>query len=90
MSMRTRNMVRYANALEKGIKLLILAPPISLHGYNFLIKHPFNKVLKITKALKHLRFMLNEIDPCKFAEIIYKTHIIFKPSDRLGCRTPYI
>jgi hypothetical protein len=48
------------------------------------------KVLKITKASKHLRYMLNDIDPRKLVEVIYKTHTILKPSNKLECRTPHI
>jgi hypothetical protein len=63
--------------LEKGVELLILISPVSLHGNNLLIKETFNMVMKIKKLLKHVRFNFQEIYPYKLAIIIDKTNIIF-------------
>ena len=51
-------------------------PPIGLHRDNFLVELPFHKVLEIVKHLKNVRFFLKQIDPCIFAMIINKAHII--------------
>jgi hypothetical protein len=42
------------------------------------------------EALKHLRLMLKSINSHKFAEVIYKTYIIFPPTNRLDGRAPHI
>jgi hypothetical protein len=47
-------------------------------------------VLKVMETLKNIGFLFEKINPCKFAEIIGKTHIIFVLIDRIGCRTPHI
>jgi hypothetical protein len=46
-----------ANALKKGVEGLIFTPSIGLHSSIFSIKLVFNRILEITKALKHLRFV---------------------------------
>jgi hypothetical protein len=60
------------HTLEKGVKLLILASPVSLHCKDFLIKESLNKIPK------NMRFLFQEIDPSELAIIINKTHIVFK------------
>jgi hypothetical protein len=70
-------MMRDAKLGEEGSKLLILVSPIRLNNKDFLIKLPLNKVLKISKLLKHLRLELDEINPGEFTEIINKANIIF-------------
>jgi hypothetical protein len=77
MSIGTRNMMEDVGLLEKGVELLILTTPVSLDGYDFLIKQAFNKILKLSKFLKHLKFVLKKINPSKFAEIINETYIVF-------------
>jgi hypothetical protein len=47
-------------------------------------------VLEVMKTLKNIRLLFEEINPCKFAEIIDKTHIIFVLIDRIGRRAPHI
>jgi hypothetical protein len=61
-----------------------------LHSYDFSIKHPINKIMKIMKTRKHLRFLSNKTNLGEFAEIINKTYIIILSSNRGGCWTPYI
>jgi hypothetical protein len=70
-------MVSEANFAKERIELLILASPISLHCKNFSIEHPFYKNLKFLEFFKHLRFILQEINPGKFTKTINKTDIIF-------------
>jgi hypothetical protein len=70
-------MMRDAKLGEEGSKLLILVSPIRLNNKDFSIKLPLNKVLKISKLLKHLRLELDEINPSEFTEIINKANIIF-------------
>jgi hypothetical protein len=83
MCMRARDKMSNANALEKGIEFLILTPPICLHCNNFLVKETLNKMLKIMKFLKDIRFIFQQIDPCKLAKIINKTNIVFISSNRI-------
>jgi hypothetical protein len=90
MCMRTRNKVSDANALEKRIEFLILTTPIGLHGNNFLIKETFNKMLKIMKLLKNIRFIFQQIDSCELTEIINKTDIVFISPNRIRGWTPNI
>ena len=83
-------MVRYAYALEEGIKFLVFPSPIRLDSNNLTIKLSFNKCLKVLKNLKDIGSFLKEIDPCVFAVIIYETHIIILFIDRITGRPPYI
>jgi hypothetical protein len=57
---------------KRGVQVLILPTPVSLHCNNFPIKQAFNKVLKIMKMLENLIFVSKKINPCKFAKIINK------------------
>jgi hypothetical protein len=47
-------------------------------------------VLEVMETLKNIRFLFEEINPCQFAEIIDKTHIIFVLIDRIGHMAPHI
>jgi hypothetical protein len=76
MSMRTGNMMCNPHVSKKRTKGLILSPPIGLHGPYFSIKLAFNKSLEITKTSKDIRLLSQQIDPRKFAIIIYETHVI--------------
>jgi hypothetical protein len=69
--------MRYANFLEKRIESLVLTPPICLHSNNFLAKESLYMMLKITKFLKHIRFLFQEINPGELAIIINQTEMIF-------------
>lgn len=53
----TRNMMRYANSLEKSVQLLVLATRISLDSKYLFIELTFYHVLKVMKFLKNLRFV---------------------------------
>jgi hypothetical protein len=90
MSTRARYMMGDTNPLEEGIKLVVFPSPVGLNDKNFSIKEPFNKVLEILKLLKHLRFMLKQIDPCEHVIVINETNIVFKTTNIITSRTPYI
>jgi hypothetical protein len=62
--------------LKEEVKFLIFTTLIGLHGENFSIKESLSKGLKLSKFLKDFRFMLKQIDPCKFTVIINKANII--------------
>jgi hypothetical protein len=83
-------MVGNPYALEERIQLVVLSSPICLHGKNLSVKETFDKVLKIMKALKDLRFVFKSVNPNKLDEIIYKTHIVLLPTKRLDSRSPNI
>jgi hypothetical protein len=57
MRMGTGNLVGYTYAFKEGVECLVLATPIRLNLLVFTIKLPFNKCLKISKALKNFRFV---------------------------------
>ena len=70
---------------------------LDLHGLEDLrgrdltaIEKAFNMSLKGVKFLKHIRFIFEQIDPTKLAEIINKTDIVLLPAYRDGSRTPNI
>jgi hypothetical protein len=84
------NKVSYTNLLEEGIKANIFSTPIRLDRYNLAIEQTFNHRLELMKTAKNFRLMFEEISPSKFAEIIYKTHIIILPAKRIKRRTPHI
>jgi hypothetical protein len=90
MGMQAQDVVCNANGVEEGIKLLIRATPIGLNCKNFTIKHALNKGLKFSKVFKHLRFMMKQINLCKFAVIINKTNIVFLTAKGINGRSPYI
>lgn len=90
VSIWTGDVVRYANALKEGTKLLVLASPICLHSTYFPIKHMLNKMLKIMELLKHFRFMMKQIYPCKRTIIINKANIKIVFANKSWSRTPYI
>lgn len=69
---------------------MISPSPVSLDSKNFLVKESFYETSKFMKLLKNFRFILDMINPCKFAIIINKTHIIFLSTNRFRCRTTYI
>jgi hypothetical protein len=90
MSIWSRNMMGDTNLLEEGIKLVVFPSPVGLNDKNFSIKEHFNKVLEILNFLKQLRFVLKQIDPCELAIVINETNIIFKMTNRITSRSPYI
>jgi hypothetical protein len=90
MSMRTRNKVSNTNLTEKGVKLLILASPVSLHSNDFSVKESFDKNLKLSEFLKNLRFKLDEINLDNFTKVINKAHIVLISTSRFRSRSPNI
>lgn len=63
---------------------------IGLNSYNLSIKQSFNKILEVTKASKSFRFMTQQINPCKFTEVINETHIKIISTNQSWCRFPHI
>jgi hypothetical protein len=51
------DMVRNINALKECIQSLVLTTPIGLNNKDPLVEEALNKVLEITKFLKHLRLV---------------------------------
>ena len=78
--MRAGDMVRYTYFGKEGVEFNILPSPVCLESKNFAIKLSLYKFLKIMKLLKHLGLVFDKIDPCKFTEIIYGTHIVLLSS----------
>jgi hypothetical protein len=76
--------------LGEGVEFFILTSPGSLHGNNFTINKSLNKSLEFLEFLEDLVLVFWEVDPSKFAKIVNETHIIFKSSNDLWCRPPYI
>jgi hypothetical protein len=79
-----------AYLLKEPVELFIFTTPIGLHSNDFSIKLALNKLLKIKKDLINIRTLLEQINPSKFTEIIYKAYIISVLANRGWCRTPYI
>jgi hypothetical protein len=57
-----------------------------LNGKNFLVKEPFNMLLKLMELREHFIFMFQEEDTCEFGIILYKAHIKFILSNRSQSR----
>jgi hypothetical protein len=76
--------------LEKGIEPLILTAPVTLYGDDLSTKFSFDKVLKIMKNLKNIRFFLEKVDPCILAKIINETHIVGITPNRSRSWSPNI
>jgi hypothetical protein len=74
------NKVGYTNLVEERIKVHIFSTPVGLYIYNLAIEQMFNYRLELMETMKTFRLMFKEIDASKFAEIIYKNHIIILPS----------
>jgi succinyl-CoA synthetase beta subunit len=51
------DMMRNINALKECIQSLVLSTPIGLNNKDPLVEEALNKVLEITKFLKHLRLV---------------------------------
>jgi hypothetical protein len=90
VSIGARNMVRDTKFVKRRIQPFVFTTPISLDCKDFLAKQMFNKILELSEFLKHLRFVLEKIDPHKFTIIINESNTIFIFSNRLTCRTPNI
>jgi hypothetical protein len=78
------------NVSKEGIQFLVFTSPIGLHDYYFPIQQTFNMLLKKIKLLKDLRFMLQQINPCKLRIVKNEAYIIIFPSHRTWSRTPHI
>jgi hypothetical protein len=72
-------MVRNANALKEGIKPFILTTLIRLDDKNFPIER-----------IKNFGFMMNEINPYEFAEVINEANIVLFITEGINSRVPDI
>jgi hypothetical protein len=88
--MGARHEVRNTNGLEEGIQFFILPTLIRLNNNDFLIKHTLDKCLELKEVFGKIRFMMEEIDRCKFTIIIDKTYIIFLATKGIYSRPPDI
>ena len=77
-------------ALKIVVEAVILTSPIGLNGTNFGMKEAFDMVLKIIENLLNIRLMFNKVNPRIAAEIIHKTHIVFKTTRGCQSRAPNI
>jgi hypothetical protein len=82
--------VRNSGGIEILVKTTIFPTPIRLYPFDFVIKEEFNMFLKFEKNVLNFRFGVEKINPGKFAKIVDKTHIVFKPSNRGNGRIPNI
>ena len=90
VSMGTRHMVFNAYTLKERVEFLVCTSPVRLESKDLFIKGSFNMILKIMKAGKNIRFILNKIDPSKLAIVINEAYIILVASNRSTSRTPHI
>jgi hypothetical protein len=82
--------VGYAKASEKRIQFLIFPTPISFHGNDLAIQESLNVLLKHLEFGKHIRFMLQKLNPCKFGIVINEAYIIIEFASRARRCTPHI
>lgn len=68
--------------------IFILTSPIGLHRNYLFVEFSFNKVLKVVKDLKYIRFFLQQVYPCIFAEIFYEANIVSMLPNRDRCWPP--
>jgi hypothetical protein len=87
MCMWTGYKVDDANSVKKGIEALIFTTPVRLHGYDFTIKHSFNKALKFFEEFEDFGFVTNQVNPNEFTIIINKANIVFLIAKGIDRRT---
>ena len=90
MSMGTRYIMGDPNTTEKGVECFILPSPVTWDGEDFSVKLALNKFLKLLEDRVYFGVILKQIYPGELAIIINETNIIFLPSKRISCMTPYI
>ena len=57
--------MRDAYVLEENVKFNVLATPIRLNMFNFMVKKSFNMGLKLQEDIEDITLTFNEIQPCK-------------------------
>jgi hypothetical protein len=67
---------------NETIEATILASLIRLKGTYFSIKEQLDMFLKQMKGFLNVGFPLEKVNPCEPAEIIQKTDIVFKTTNR--------
>jgi hypothetical protein len=85
--MWTGHEVGDANSAKKRIEVLIFTTPVRLHGYDFTIKHSFNKALKFFKEFEDFGFVTKQVNPSELTIIINKANIVFLMAKGIDCRT---
>jgi hypothetical protein len=75
---------------EKKCLIFDILPPVCLDSKKFFIELSLNHRLKIIKFLKDFRFVVKQVNPYKFTEIIDEANIIIVFADKSGRRPPYI
>jgi hypothetical protein len=63
--------------IGKGVQFLIPPSLIRLNNNDLAAKHSLDKLLKLKKIFRRIRFMMKEINPSKFTIIMNKTHVVF-------------
>jgi hypothetical protein len=63
---------------------LILSPPVGLDSEDPFVELILNQLVKFMKIMKHVRFVFQEIDPCKFVVIINERDIISETTKEVG------
>jgi hypothetical protein len=76
--------------VKKGIQLLILSTPITLHTNNLSVEQALHMGLEIMEFLVYFRFIFQQINSCKLIKIIHKAYIVLVSTNRFGCRPPNI
>jgi hypothetical protein len=88
--MWTGHKVGDANSAKKEIEALIFTTPVRLHGYDFTIKHSFNKALKFFEEFEDFRFVTKQVNPNELTIIINKANIVFLIAKGIDRKTPDI
>jgi hypothetical protein len=65
LSVRARDYMGNAIFLKILMQLVVFSPTIRLEGFDFCVKKQLNMFLKLKKNRLNIRFMLNDINPCK-------------------------
>jgi hypothetical protein len=90
MSVWARDEVGNAGLGKISVKFLVFPAPIGLNRANFGAQQEFDLLLELIEHVFNIRFVLQQIDPRKFTEIIKKANIVFEPASGFNCWTPYI
>ena len=82
--------MRDTNTLKKFMQAMVFASPIGLNCTNFCVEESFDMGLKIVENLFDIRFMFENINPGKTANVINEANIKFKTSRGGEGRPPHI
>jgi hypothetical protein len=79
-----------SSGVKKLVEATIFPSPIRLDTLDFSVKQQLNVFLKLKENILNFRFGMKEKNPGEFAEIVNKTHIILKTTNRGYSRAPNI